>query len=193
MIATDNTAVVAYPVHQQIRWDPFPPPVVAGSGSDSVVTDSGHNSASQTHSGLPQCDSRPVILAEPAHNNRVESPPRSRESDIQTVGISSSGHVCHSSQHASCAVHVSSSGASSTGDRCLVTGLAGEVDVHVSTVSPAQQSHSEAQDHSDWRGDKHRPLVAITTVVSTSTSHVCGPPTLLSIPQRPVTTGLYFE
>ena len=37
---------------------------------------------------------------------------------------------------------VSSSGASSTGDRCLVTGLTGEVNVH---VSPAQQSHSEPQ------------------------------------------------
>ena len=159
------------------KVDPFPPPVAAGCGSVSVATDSGHYSASQTHFGLPQCDSRWVISAEPAHHNKVESPPRSRESDIQTVGNSSSGHVCHSPPHASSPVHVSSSGASITGDRCLVTGLAGEVDVHVSTVSPAQQSHSEAQDHS-----------------STSTSPVCGPPMLLSIPQRPVvTTGLYLE
>ena len=71
----------------------------------------------------------------------------------------------------SSSVYVSSSGASGTGDRCPVKGLAGEVDVHVSTVSPAQQSHSEAQ---DGRGDTHRPLVAITTVVSTSTTSVCG-------------------
>ena len=68
------------------------------------------------------------------------SPPRSRESDIQTVGNSSSGQVCHIPQHASSPVHGSSSGASSTGDRCFVTGLEGEVNVHVSTVSPAQQS-----------------------------------------------------
>ena len=40
-------------LHQQTRWDPFPPPVAAGSGSVSVATDSGHNSKSQTHSGLP--------------------------------------------------------------------------------------------------------------------------------------------
>ena len=39
--------------------------------------------------------------------------------------------------------YVSDSGASITGDRSPVTGLAGEVDVHVSTVPPAQQSHSE--------------------------------------------------
>ena len=124
-----------------------------------MVSDSGHNSKSQTHSGLPKCDSRPLVWAEPAHHDRVESPPRSRESDIQTVGNSSSGQVCHSPQHASSPVHGSSSGASSTDDRCFVTGLAGEVSVHVSTISPAQQSHSEAQDHPDGRGDTHRPLV----------------------------------
>ena len=142
-----------YSLHQQTRWDPFPPPVAAGSGSVSVATDSGHNSSSQTHSGLPKCNSRPIVSAEPAHHDRVESPPRSRESDIQTVGNSSSGHVCHSPQHASSPVYVSSSGASSTGDRCLVTGLAGEVDVHFSTVSPAKQSHSETRGRSDGRGD----------------------------------------
>ena len=89
-----------------------------------------------------------------------------------------------------CPVHVSSSGASSTGNRCLVTGLAGEVDVHVYTVSPAHK----VMDHSDRRGDTHRPLVAVTTLVSTSTSPVCGPPALPSILQRPVvTTGFYLE
>ena len=114
-------------LHQQTRWDPFPPPVAAGSGSVSVASDSGHNSKSQTPSMLPKCDSRPLVSAEPAHHDRVESPPRSRESDIQT-GNSSSGQVCHSTQHASSPVHGSSSGALSTGDRCFVTGLAGEVE-----------------------------------------------------------------
>ena len=67
-----------------------------------------------------------------------------------------------------------------------------EVDVHFSTVSPAQRSYSEAQDHPDGRGDSHRPMVAVTTVVSTMTE--CGSPTILSAPQRPVvTTGLYLE
>ena len=67
-----------------------------------------------------------------------------------------------------------------------------EVNVHVSTVSPAQQSHSEAQEHP---GDTHRPLVAVTTVVSTPATIECGSPaTILSVPQRPfVTTGLYLK
>ena len=91
-------------------------------------------------------------------------------------GHNSKSQVCHSPQHASSPVHGSSSGASSTGDRCFVTGLAGEANVHVSTVSPAQQSHSEAQDHQDGRGDTHRPLVAVTTVVSTPATIEYGSP-----------------
>ena len=111
------------------------------------------------------------------------------------MGNSSSGQVCHSPQHASTPVHGSSSGASSTGNRCFVTGLAGEVNVHVSTVPPAQQSHSEAQEHPDGLGDTHRPLVAVRTVVSTPATIECGSPaTILSVPQRPfVTTGLYLK
>ena len=183
LIAKDNTTVVAY-MNQQTGWDPFPPPVAAGNRSVSVATDSGHNSKSQTRSRLPKCDSRPPVSAEP----------RSRVSDIQALGNSSSGQVCHSPQQASSPVHVSSSGASSTGDRCLITGLAGEVDVHVSTVFPAQQSHSEAQDYPDEQGDTHRPLLAVTTVVSTPATTECGSPTILSVPQRPVVTkGRYLQ
>ena len=69
--------------------------------------------------------------------------------------------------------------APSTGDRCQIIRLAGEVDVHVSTISPAQQSHSETRDHPGGRSDTNSPLVAVTTVVSTSTASVCGPPSLL--------------
>ena len=156
-----------------------------------MATDSGYSHPGQTYSGLPQYDSRPSISAKPAYHNRVETPPQSSEADIWVAGNSSSGHVCHSPQHASSPVYVSSSRASSPGDRCSVTGLTGEVDVHVSTVPPAQQSYSEAQDHSVGRGDTYSPLVAVTTVVSTLTVSVCEPPTLLSVLSRPnVTTGI---
>ena len=59
----------------------------------------------------------------------------------------------------------------------------------------AQQSHSEAQDHPDGRGDTHHPLVAVTTVVSTTATIECGSPsTILTVLQRPfVTTGLYLK
>ena len=69
---------------------------------------------------------------------------------IRVVGNSCSGHVCHHPQHASSPVYVTSYGATSTG-------LVGEVDVHFSTVPPAQQSRSEAQDHLGGQGDSHSP------------------------------------
>ena len=61
-------------------WDPTP--VVAGSGSVStcMATDSRYNHPGQTHSGLPKCDSRLVISAEPDHHHdRVASPGFSKE------------------------------------------------------------------------------------------------------------------
>ena len=122
-------------LYQQTGWNPFPHPVVgAGSGSVSMATVSRYSHPGQIYSRLPQCESRSVISAKPAHHDRVEPPPRSSESTFQTMGDSSSVQVCHRPQHTSSPVYVSSSGATSTGDRCSVTGLAGMVDVHVFTA-----------------------------------------------------------
>ena len=139
-------------LHQQTRWDPFPPPVAAGSGSVSVASDSGHNSKRQTHSGLPKCDSRQLVWAEPAHHDRVESPPRSRESDI---------HNTHLPQFMSPVPE----------PRALAIDALSQdwqgKSMYMFTPFLLLNSHSEAQDHPDGRGETHRPLVAITTVVST--------------------------
>ena len=76
--------------------------------------------------------------------------------------------------------------------RCSVTRLAGEVNVHVSNLPPAQLSHSEAQDHPGGR--TNNPLMAFTTVVPTSTTSVCEPPSFLSLsPEPTVTTGICLE
>ena len=63
-----------------------------------------------------------------------------------------------------------------------VSGLAGEVNVHVSSIPSAQQSHSEALVHLGGRGNSRSRLVAETVIVSTSTSSLCGPPPVLSQP-----------
>ena len=86
------------------------------------------------------------VIAKPAHHERVEPPPRSNKSNIQTVGDSSSGHVCHSSQLASSSVYVSRSRAMSTGDRCSVTRLAEAVDVHVAAVKVIQKLKTTQKD-----------------------------------------------
>ena len=96
-----------------------------------MATNSRHSLQGQTHSGLSEHESGPSILTKSANNNRVESPPRNSEPNLRDMGDSISGHVWHSPQHASSPVYVSNSGAPSTGDRCSVTRLAGEVDVPV--------------------------------------------------------------
>ena len=111
----------------------------------------------QAHSRLSERDSRPPVSVISANNNRVEPPPRDHDLNLSDIGNSNSGHVCHSPQHSSSPVYASNSGASSTGDRCSVTGLAGEVDVHVFPIFPDKQSHSETQVHPGGRGNTNSP------------------------------------
>ena len=86
-----------------------------------MATNSRHSHPGQTHSGLSKCDrsSGQPISAEPAHNSL--SPPWNSDPDLRDVGNSNSGHVCHSSQHASSPVYVSNPGASSTGQKVRAT------------------------------------------------------------------------
>ena len=157
-----------------------------------MATNSRHCHQGQTHSRLSERDSGPSISTKSANNNRVESPPQNSEPNLWDMGNSSSGHVCHSPQHASSPFYVSNSRASSTGNRSSVTRLAGEVDVHVSTIKPAQQNHSETKNHSGGLSDTNIPLVGVKTMVLTSTTPVCGPPSHYSVlPGATVTTGVY--
>ena len=113
---------------------------MSSGGSVPMATNSRHSHSGQTYSGLSKHDrsSGPPISAKPAHSNRVKAPPRNSDPDLRDMRNSNTGHsACHSPQHASSPVCVSNPGASSTGDRCSVTRLTGEVDVHVSTIPPA--------------------------------------------------------
>ena len=86
---------------------------------------------------------------------------------------------------------MSNSGAKSPSGGCSVSGLAEEVNVHVSPIPPAHQSHSETSIHSGGRGSPHSPLVADSIVVSTPTMSLCGTPPSSSVQSRSsVPTGL---
>ena len=159
---------------------------MSSSGSVPMATNSTHSHQVQTHSGLSDHDSGPSISTNSANNNRVESPPRNSEQNLWDMGNSNSGHVCHIPQHASSPVFDSDFGATSTGDRCSVTMYP------VSIVSPTQQSHSTTKDHPRGQGNSNSPLVAISTVVSTSTTSVCGPPSHYSVPEVPTVTTRVF-
>ena len=100
---------------QQARRDPVPYLVAFSSGAFYVVTSSEHRSPSKTHSRLSEHDSRPPVSSQSADNDTVESPFRSRESIFRILGDSTSGHVCNCLKLPPFSVHVSNSGATSTG------------------------------------------------------------------------------
>ena len=87
---------------------------------------------------IPGClNLTPDRLSQTNQPTTTERSPRGLEPNIRDTGHSNCGYVCHSPQHLSSSVYVTDSRALITGDRYSVTGLAGTVDVHVSTVSPA--------------------------------------------------------
>ena len=171
---------------EQTWKDPFPYPVTYSSGSFSRASNSRHCHQGKAHSSLN-------VIAD--YLSRPNQPIKTEwclHPEIVTridMGHSNSGHVCHSPQRPSSPVNVSHSGASNNGDRCFVTGLAGAVDIHVSTVSLAQQNHSETTCHHRQWDNSNSPMVAFTTVVPTSTSSVCGPPSHHSIHLRTTVTN----
>ena len=114
----------------------------------------------------------------------MESPPRDCEPHLWVLGDTSSQHVRDCVKLPPSLVHFSNSGATSPIGGCSVSGLAGEVNVHVSSFQSAHQSHSEAPVHPGGRSNSHSPPVAKTVVVSTPTSSLCGPPPVLSLPSR---------
>ena len=110
--------------------------------------------------------------------------PRDRETHLQVLGDTSSRHVCDTVELPPSSVHVSSSGAKSPSGGCSVSRLAGEVNVHVSILSPAQQGRAEVTVHSSGRGDSRSPLVVDSTVVPTPTTSLCGTPVVSHIPSK---------
>ena len=79
---------------------------------------------------------------------------------FQFLGDSRDGHVCVSPPLPPTSVHV------------------GEINVHVSADSSAQQDNSEASGHPSSRSDTNGSLMAVTAMVPTPTSTLLGLPTI---------------
>ena len=171
-------------IYQQAGRDSLPFPATLDCRASPLVRGTRHSSLGETHSRLPERDSRPPISSESANTDRVVPTPRDRETHLQGLGDTRSRHVCDTVELPPSSVHVSSSGAKSPSGGCSVSRLAGEVNVHVSTLSPAQQGRAEVPVHPCGRGDSRSPLVAVSTVVSTPTTSLCGTPVNSPIPSR---------
>ena len=169
-------------IYQQAGRDSLPHLAMLDCRSFPLVGVSEHNSPGKTHSRLSERDSRPPISSEPANTDRVVPPPQDRETYLQGLGHTRSQHVCNTVELPPSSVHVSNSGAKDPSGGCSVSGLAGEVNVHVFPIPPAQQSHAEASIHSGGGGNSRSHLVAISVVVSTSTTSVWRTPSSSPLP-----------
>ena len=172
MIATDNSTVASY-INKQggtlsltLLW--LTVELLLWLEAQNIIVRA-------RHPRLSERDSRPPISSEPAYTNRVVPTPRDREAYLQGLGDTRSRHVCNTVELPPSSVHVSKSPSSG----CSVSGLAGEVNVHVSPIPPAQQSHAVTLIHSGGGGNSRSPLVAVSVVVPTSTTSLCGTPLVL--------------
>ena len=156
-------------VYQQTRRDTFPHLVAVDSQASPPLV------RGSEHPRLSERDSRPPISSEPANTDRVVPTPRDREAYLQGLGDTRSRHVCNTVELPPSSVHVSNFGAKSPSGGCSVSGLAGEVNVHVSPIPPAQQRHAVTSIHSGGGGNSRSPLVAVSVVVP-STASLCGTP-----------------
>ena len=151
-------------IYQQAGRDSLHFPATLDCRAFPLVRVTRHNSPGETHSRLPERDSRPPISSESANTDRVVPTPRDRQTHLQVLGDTRSPHVCDTVELPPSLVHVSSSGVKSPNGGCSVSRLAGEVNVHVSTFSPAQQGRAEITVHSSGRCDPRSPVVAVSTV-----------------------------
>ena len=178
MIATDNSTVVSYINKQGGTHSPtllrLTVELLLWLEAQSIIVRARH---------IPGClNVIPPISSEPTNSDRVVPTPRDHETHFQGLGDTRSRHVRNSVKLPLSSVHVSNSRAKSPSGGCSVSRLAGEVNVHVSSFPPAQQSRSETSIHSGGRGSFHSPLVAESIVVSTPTMSLCGTPPSSSLP-----------
>ena len=143
----------------------------------SVASISGHNHQRQARSGLSERDSRLPVLAKSANNDRVESPPPDHDSHLQDMGTPTVDMFAK--------VHC-------TNLPHFMSPIPEPQALAIDALSQDWQGRSMYMFPPGWRDNFNRPLVAVTTMVPTSSLSVCGPPSHHSIPPGPTVTKLVY-
>ena len=142
MIATDNSTVVSYISKQGGTHSPtllcLTVELLLWLEAQNIIVRARH---------IPGCLN--VIADHLSHLNQPISTEWSLHPEIvkrifRLWGTPEVDMFCNSVELPPSSVHVSNSGAKSPSGGCSVSGLAGEVNVHVSSIPSAQQRHSEA-------------------------------------------------
>ena len=138
MIATDNSTVVSYINKQGGTHSPtlllLTVELLLWFEAQNTIVRARH---------IPGClnvIADHQISSESANIDRVVPSPRDREMYLQALRDTRSRHFCNSFELPPSLVHVSNSGAKSPSGGCSVSGLAGEVNVHVSSIPCSTKS-----------------------------------------------------
>ena len=83
-----------------------------------LVPSLSHNIESQTHSRVPECDSRPSVQIEPSAVNRMVTASAGVQTDLPKVAHSSCRLICHSSEPQTSTVRISGPRPKGVGHRC---------------------------------------------------------------------------
>ena len=92
-------------IYQQAGRDSLPFPATLDCRAFPLVRVTRHSSPGETHSRLPERDSRPPISSESANTDRVVPTPRDRETHLQGLGDTRSQHVCDTVELPPSSVH----------------------------------------------------------------------------------------
>ena len=82
-------------IYQQAGRDSLPFPATLDCRASPLVRGTRHSSPGETHSRVPEHDSRPPISSESANTDRVVPTPRDRETHLQGLGDTSRDGYCH--------------------------------------------------------------------------------------------------
>ena len=168
-------------IYQQAGRDSLPHLAAPNCRPLPLVGVSEHSSLGKTHSRLSERDSRPPISSESANTDRVVPPSRDRGTHLQGLGHTRSRHVCNTVELPPSSVHVSNSEPRALAVDALSQDWQGG-QCTCFPIPPAQQSHAEASVDSGGGGYSRSPLVAVSVVVSTSTTSLCGTPSSSPLP-----------
>ena len=112
-------------IHKQTRRNSLSGDVLAPVEEHDMVPSLSHNTKSQAHSRVSECDGQPPVQVEPGSVNRMVTTPSGVQADLSEVVQLSYRYICHSSEPQTSTVHVSNTRPKCLGHRCSKHKLVG--------------------------------------------------------------------
>ena len=132
-------------LHKQTRWNPLSVDVRSPVEDYDLVPSLPHNTKSQTHSRVSECDGRPAVQVELSSVNRMVTASAGIQTDLSQVVQSSGRSICHSPEPQSSTVCISSPRPKCLGHRCSKHKLVGSLCLCLPSHSSPSQGDPKSQ------------------------------------------------